>query len=55
MMKTMNETISYTPATKHLWLNRFIVPAFIFKAMKVMAGIFLPSSCALEFVKGAVY
>jgi len=53
-VKKMNETITYTPATKRLWRNRFIVPAFIFKAMKVTVDIFLPKPCAIEFVEGAV-
>ena len=53
-MKTMNETITYTPANKHLCRNSFIVPAFISKAMKIMAGIFLPKPCAIEFVERAV-
>lgn len=54
MMKMMNETITYMLATRYLWGNRFIVPAVIFKAVKVMAGICLPNPRATEFVGGAV-
>ena len=54
MTKPMNETLVYQLATKHLCRNSCIVPAAILKAMEAMAGIFLPESCAIEFVEGAV-
>jgi hypothetical protein len=54
MTKPMNETLTYTLATKHMCRNSCIVPAAILKAMEVAAGIFLPESCAIEFVEGAV-
>jgi len=54
MTKPMNETLTYTLATKHLCRTSCIIPATILKAMEVTAGIFLPSSCAIEFVAGAV-
>ena len=54
MTKPMNETLTYTLATKHLCRTSCIVPAAILKTMEVTAGIFLPESCAMEFVQGAV-
>jgi hypothetical protein len=54
MTKPMNETLTYTLATKHMCRNSCIVPAAILKTMEVAAGIFLPESCAIEFVEGAV-
>jgi len=54
MTKPMNETLTYTLATKHLCRTSCIVPAAILKAMEVTAGIFLPEACAIEFVEGAV-
>ena len=54
MTKPMNETLTYTLATKHLCRTSCIVPAAILKAVEVTAGIFLPESCAIEFVEGAV-
>ena len=54
MTKPMNETLTYTLATKHLCRTSCIMPAAILKTMEVTAGIFLPSSCAIEFVEGAV-
>jgi hypothetical protein len=54
MTKPMNETLTYTLATEHLCRTSCIVPAAILKAMEVTAGIFLPESCAIEFVEGAV-
>jgi hypothetical protein len=53
MTKPMNETLTYTLATKHLSTS-CIIPAATLKAMEVTAGIFLPESCAIEFVQGAV-
>jgi hypothetical protein len=54
MTKPMNETLTYMLATKHLCRTSCIVPAAILKAMEAAAGIFLPESCAIEFVEGAV-
>ena len=54
MTKPMVETLTYTLATKHLCRTSCVVPAAILKAMEVTAGIFLPESCAIEFVQGAV-
>ena len=54
MTKPMNETMTYTLATKHLCKTSCIVPTAILKAMEVSAGLFLPESCAIEFVQGAV-
>ena len=54
MTKPMNETLAYTLATKHLCRTSCVVPAAILKVMEVTAGIFLPESCAIEFVQGAV-
>ena len=54
MTKPMNETLTYTLATKHMCRTSCVVPAAILKAMEVAAGIFLPESCAIEFVQGAV-
>ena len=54
MTKPMNETLTYTLATKHLCRNSCIIPAAILKAMETAAGIFLPESCTIEFVEGAV-
>jgi len=54
MTKPINETLTYTLATKHLCRTSCIVPAAILKTMEVTAGIFLPESCAIEFVAGAV-
>jgi len=54
MTKPMNETLTYTVATKHLCRTSCIVPAAILKAMEVTAGIFLPEACAIEFVEGVV-
>ena len=53
MTKPMNETLVYQLATKHLFRNSCIMPAAILKAMEATAGIFLPESCAIEFVEGA--
>jgi len=54
MTKPMNETLTYTLATKHLCRTSCVVPSAILKAMEVTAGVFLPESCAIEFVQGAV-
>ena len=54
MTKPMNETLTYTLATKHLCRTSCVVPAAILKTMEVAAGIFLLESCAIEFVQGAV-
>jgi hypothetical protein len=54
MTKPMNETLTYTLAAKHLCRTSCVVPAAILKTMEVAAGIFLPESCAVEFVQGAV-
>ena len=54
MTKPMNETLTYTLATKHLCRTSCIVPAAILKTMEVTAGILLPESCAMEFVDAAV-
>ena len=54
MTKPMIETFTYTLSTKYLCRTSCVVPAAILKAMEVAAGIFLPESCAIEFVKGAV-
>jgi len=54
MTKPMNETLTYTLATKHLCRTSCVIPTAILKAMEVTAGIFLPESCAIEFVQGAV-
>jgi hypothetical protein len=54
MTKPMNETLTYTLATKHLCRTSCVVPAAILKTMEVAAGIFLPEPCAIEFVEGAV-
>lgn len=54
MTKPMNETLTYTLATKHLCRTSCIVPTSILKTMEVTAGIFLPESCAIEFIEGAV-
>jgi hypothetical protein len=54
MTKLMNETLTYTLAAKHLCRNSCIIPAAILKAMETTAGIFLPESCTIEFVEGAV-
>lgn len=54
MTKPMNETMTYAFATKYLCKTSCIVPAAILKAMEVSAGLFLPESCAIEFVQGAV-
>lgn len=52
--KPMNETLTYTLATKHLCRASCMVPAAILKTMEVAAGVFLPDPCAIEFVEGAV-
>ena len=52
--KPMNETLTYNLATKHLCRTSCVIPAAILKAMEVTVGIFLPDSCAIEFVQGAV-
>jgi hypothetical protein len=54
MTKPMNETMTYALATKYLCKTSCIVPAAILKAMEVSAGLFLPESCAIEFVQGPV-
>ena len=54
MTKPMNETLVYALATKHLCRNSCIVPAAILKTMETTAGLFLPESCAIEFVEQAV-
>jgi len=41
-------------AAKHLCRTSCIVPTAVLKVMEVTAGIFLPESCAIEFVKDAV-
>ena len=52
--KPINETLTYTLASKYLCRTSCVVPAAILKAMEVTTGIFLPESCAIEFVQGAV-
>lgn len=54
MTKLMNETLTYTLAIKHLCRTSCVLPAAILKAMEVTAGIFLPESCAIEFVQGTL-
>jgi len=54
MTKPLNETLTYTLATKYLCRTSCIVPAAVLKVMEVTAGIFLPESCIIEFVKDAV-
>ena len=54
MTKPMVKTLTYTLATKHLCRTSCVVPTAILKAMEVTAGIFLPESCAIEFVESAV-
>ncbi|MDD5287889.1 MAG: hypothetical protein PHY28_02085 [Dehalococcoidales bacterium] len=54
MTKPMNETLTYIIATKYLCRTSCVVPSAILKAMEVSAGLFLPESCAIEFVQGAV-
>jgi predicted RNase H-related nuclease YkuK (DUF458 family) len=52
--KPLTETLTYTLAAKHLCRTSCIVPAATLKAMEVTAGIFLPESCAIEFLEGTV-
>jgi len=50
----MNETTVYRLATKHLCRNSCIVPAAIFKAIEVTAGLFLPAPASIEFIEGQI-
>jgi len=54
MTKPLNKTVTYILATKHLCRTSCIVPAAVLKVMEVAADIFLPESCAIEFVKDVV-
>lgn len=54
MTRPMNQTRTYVVAAEHLCRNSCIVPAAILKAMEVAAGLFLPESCAIEFVEDAM-
>jgi hypothetical protein len=54
VVRPMNEALTYEIAAKHVCRNSCIVPAAILKTMEVAGGIFLPESCTIEFVKGAV-
>ncbi|MCM8783703.1 MAG: hypothetical protein NC818_02850 [Candidatus Omnitrophica bacterium] len=47
----MNESTVYKLATKHLCRNSCIVPAAIFKAIEVTAGLFLPAPASIEFIE----
>ena len=54
MTKPMIETLTYTLSTKHLCRTSCIIPAAILKAVEVSDSLFLPESCAIEFVQGAL-
>ncbi len=53
MTKPLNETLTYTLAAKHMCRTSCIVPALL-KTVECAAGIFVPESCAIEFVQDAV-
>lgn len=54
MTLPMSQTTVYRLAAQHLCRNSCIVPAAIFKAIEVAAGLFLPGESHIEFVEGAV-
>lgn len=54
MTRPLQETTVYQLAAEHLCRNSCIVPAAIFKAIEVAAGLFLPGESHIEFVEGAV-
>ena len=54
MTKPMNETVTYVLASKYLCRTSCVLPSAILKAVEVTANLFLPASCAVEFIEGAV-
>ena len=54
MSRPMNETEVYKLATKHLCRNSCIIPAAIFKAIEVTAGLFLPKPASIDFIEGQI-
>jgi len=54
MSRPMNETEVYKLGTKHLCRNSCIIPAAIFKAIEVTAGLFLPKSTSIDFIDSQI-
>jgi hypothetical protein len=54
VVRPMNEALIYRVAAKYVCRNSCIIPTAILKAMEVAGGIFLPESCAIEFLPGAM-
>ncbi len=54
MTRPLQETMVYHLAGEHLCRNSCLIPAAIFKAVEVAAGLFLPGRSRIEFVQGAV-
>ena len=51
MSKPLDKTAVCTLSAKHLCRNSCVVPAAVFKAIEVEAGIFRPDSSKIEFIK----
>jgi hypothetical protein len=50
----MNETLTYALAARHCCRTSCVVPAAVLKSVEATAGVFLPASCTIEFVEGAL-
>ncbi len=54
LSRPMNETVTYTLAAKHCCRTSCVVPAAVLKSVEATAGVFLPASCSIEFIDGAL-
>jgi hypothetical protein len=54
LSRPMNETLTYTIAAKHCCRTSCVVPAAVLKSVEATAGVFLPASCTVEFIDGAL-
>ena len=54
LSRPMNETLTYALAAKHCCRTSCVVPAAVLKSVEATAGVFLPASCSIEFIDGAL-
>jgi hypothetical protein len=54
LSRPMNETETYALAAKHCCRTSCVVPAAVLKSVEATAGVFLPASCSIEFIDGAI-
>ena len=54
LSRPMHETLTYTLASQHCCRTSCVIPAAVLKSVEATAGVFLPGSCTIEFVDGAL-